>query len=165
MEEVLHLGGRTRLKSESPAEQPSQGNRPSADRRGRYLLRPEWIRTESVVNAGLILVGIYIVQSLLASSFVETAARISIVAWAVAIPLLAALAMLNVAQESYRYASYPLYLLIARAIAQGSAAVGVVSAFWRIWMPAGVVLIVSGVAAIGLYATYARRLEKDNRGG
>jgi hypothetical protein len=32
-------------------------------------------------------------------------------------------------------------------------------------MPAGVVLIVSGVAALGLYATYARRLEKDNRGG
>jgi len=110
-------------------------------------------------------VGIYIVQSLLASSFVDIAARMSIVAWAVAIPLLAALAMLNVAQESYRYASYPPYLLIARAIAQGSAAVGVVSAFWRIWMPAGVVLIVSGVAAIGLYATYARRLEKDNRGG
>jgi len=101
----------------------------------------------------------------LASSFVETAARISIVAWAVAIPLLAALAMLNVAQESYRYASYPLYLLIARAIAQGSAAVGVVSAFWHTWMPAGIVLIVSSVAALGLYATYRRRLEKDNRAG
>ena len=165
MEEVLHLGGRTRLKSESPAEQPSQGRRPSADRRGRYLLRPEWIRAEAVVNAGLIVVGIYIVQSLLASSFADTAARISIVAWAVAIPLLAALGMLNVAQESYRYASYPAYLLMARAIAQGSAATGVVSAFWRIWMPAGIVLIVSGVAALGLFVTYSRRLEKDNRGG
>ena len=153
------------MKSESPAEEPSQGNRPSADRRGRHLLRPEWIRTEAVVNAGLIVVGIYIVQSLLASSFVDIAARMSIVAWAVAIPLLAALAMLNVAQEAYRYASYPPYLLIARAIAQGSAAVGVVSAFWHIWMPAGIVLIVSAGAALGLYATYRRRLEKDNRGG
>jgi len=96
---------------------------------------------------------------------VDTAARISIVAWAVAIPLLAALGMLNVAQESYRYASYPLYLLIARGIAQASAAVGVASAFWHLWMPAGVVLIVSGVAAVALYAAYARRLENDNRGG
>ena len=164
MEEVLHLGGRTRLKSESPAEQPSQGNHPSADRRRRYLVKPEWIRTEAVVNAGLIVIGIYMVQSLLASSFVDTAARLSIVAWAVAIPLLAALGMLNVAQESYRYASYPPYLLAARAIAQGSAVVGVVSAFWRIWMPAGIVLIVSSVAAVGLYVTYARRLDKDNRG-
>jgi len=120
---------------------------------------------ETVVNAGLIIAGIYIVQSLLASSFEDTAARISIVAWAVAIPLLAALGMLNVAQESYRYASYPLYLLIARGIAQGGAAVGIVSAFWHVWMPAGVVLIVSGVAAVGLYAAYARRLENDNRGG
>ena len=165
MDEVLHLGGRTHLKSESPAEQPSQSHRLSADRRGRHLLRPEWIRAETVVNAGLIVVGIYIVQSLLASSFADTAARISIVAWAVAIPLLAALGMLNVAQESYRYASYPAYLLTARAIAQGGAAVGVVGAFWRIWMPAGIVLIVSGVAALGLYVTYARRLDKDNRGG
>jgi len=156
---------RPRLKSQSPAGQPSQGDRPSADRRGRLLLRPEWIRTETVINAGLIIAGIYIVQSLLASSFEDTAARISIVAWAVAIPLLAALGMLNVAQESYRYASYPLYLLIARGIAQASAAVGVASAFWHLWMPAGVVLIVSGVAAVALYAAYARRLENDNRGG
>ena len=165
MEDVLHLSGRTRLKSESPAEQPSQGNHPSADRRRRYLVKPEWIRTEAVVNAGLIVIGIYMVQSLLASSFVDTVARLSIVAWAVAIPLLAALGMLNVAQEAYRYASYPPYLLIARAIAQGSAAVGVVSAFWHIWMPAGIVLIVSAGAALGLYATYRRRLEKDNRAG
>jgi len=101
----------------------------------------------------------------LASNFADTAARISVAAWAVAIPLLAALGMLNVAQESYRYASYPPYLLMARAIAQGSAATGVVSAFWRIWMPAGIVLIVSGVAALGLFVTYSRRLEKDNRDG
>src|SRR6516162_10296282 len=145
--------------------QSSQGDRPSTYRRGRHLLKPEWIRAEAVVNAGLIIAGIYIVQSLLASSFVDTAARISIVAWAVAIPLLAALGLLNVSQESYRYASYPLYLLIARGIAQGSAAVGIASAFWHLWMLAGVVLIVSGVAAVALYAAYARRLENDNRGG
>jgi hypothetical protein len=32
-------------------------------------------------------------------------------------------------------------------------------------MPAGVVLIISSVAAVGLYAAYARRLENDNPGG
>ena len=162
VKEVLHLGGGTRLNSGSPPEQPSEGNRPSADKRGRYLVRPEWIRAEAVVNAGLIVVGIYIVQSLLASSFADTAARIAIVGWAVAIPPLAAVGMLNVAQESHRYASYPPYLLIARGVAQGSAAAGVVSAFWRVWMPAGIVLIVSGVAALGLYVTYLRRLEKED---
>ena len=56
-------------------------------------------------------------------------------------------------------------VLIGRAIAQGSSAAGVVSAFWRIWMPVGIVLIVSGLAALGLYVTYSRRLEKDNRDG
>jgi hypothetical protein len=151
------------VKSEHATGAGSAGDRPSPDRRGRYVLRAEWIRAEAVINAGLIVVGIYLVQSLLASSFVDIAARISIVAWAIAIPLLAALGMLNVAQESYRYASYPPYLLMARAMAQGSAATGVVTAFWHIWMVAGIVLIVSALAALGLYATYSHRLERDNR--
>src|SRR5215471_2738712 len=30
---------------------------PSADQLGRHLVKPEWIRTEAVVNAGLIIVG------------------------------------------------------------------------------------------------------------
>ena len=135
---------------------------PSADRLGRYLLKPEWIRAETVVNAGLIIVGVYIVQSLLAANYTDIAARTSVVAWAVAIPLLAALAMLNVAQERYRYASYPTYLLIARAIAQASAATGLIAAFWHIWMPAGIVVVASALAAFGLYALYSHRLEKDN---
>ncbi|HEX2646750.1 MAG TPA: hypothetical protein VHO95_05955 [Candidatus Dormibacteraeota bacterium] len=138
-------------------------DRPQADKRGRYLVRPEWIRTEAVINAGMIVVGIYVVQTLLGTNYADVAARISIVAWAIAIPLLAALGLLNVAQETYRYASYPLYLLVARGLAQGGAAVGIVSAFWHIWMPAGIVLVASAVVALGLYAGYARQLEKDNR--
>ena len=149
-------------KTESSAAPVHAQGRPSADRQGRYLLRPEWIRAEAVVNAGLIIVGVYIVQSLLAANFADIAARISVVAWAVALPLLAALAMLNVAQERYRYASYPPYLLIARAVAQASAATGLIAAFWHIWMPAGIVVVASALAAVGLYALYARRLEKDN---
>lgn len=145
----------------SGASAHAQGH-PSPDRLGRYLLKPEWIRAEAVINAGLIIVGVYIVQSLLAANFADIAARISVVAWAVAIPLLAALGMLNVAQERYRYASYPIYLLTARAIAQASAATGLVSAFWHIWMPAGIVVVVSAIAALGLYALYSHRLEKDN---
>jgi hypothetical protein len=147
----------------SSGDSSSSRDRPTADQRGRYLLRAEWIRAETVINAGLIAVGIYLVQSLLAASSGDAAARISIVAWAFAIPLLAALAMLNVAQESYRYASYPLYLLLTRALAQAGAAVGLVAAFWHIWVPAGIVLVGSAIAALALYAVYLRRLEQDNR--
>jgi hypothetical protein len=146
----------------SELDDPRVGNQPSKDQRGRYRLPPEWVRAEAVINAGLIVIGIYLVQSFLALSVADVAARISILAWALAIPLLAILAMLNVAQESYRYAPIPMYFLVARAFAQGSAVVGVVAAFWHIWLPAAIVLIVSGLFALGLYATYSRRIMRDN---
>jgi hypothetical protein len=138
-----------------PAADHQKGPQPSE-------LKPEWIRAQALVNAGLITVGVYIAQSLLAANFADIAARIAVVAWAVATPLLAALAMLNVAQERYRYASYHTYFLIARATAQAGAATGLVAAFWHIWMPAGIVVVASALAAVGLYALYLHRLDKDN---
>ena len=146
--------------STPPADSRS---RPSADQRGRYLLKPEWIRQDTVRNAGLIVVGIYMVQSLLGSTFLDVAARLSIVAWAVAIPLLAALAMVNLALQSHRYASFPTYVVVISTIAQGAAVVGVVAAFWHIWIPAGVVVMLSAVLALAFYAAYSRRLDDDNR--
>ena len=149
-------------KAERSTVAPQAHDHQPVDRRGRDLVRPEWIRAEAVINAGLIVVGIYIVQSLLAANFTDVVSRIAVIAWAVAIPLLAVLGMLNVAQEGYRFAAYPFYLIVARAIAQACSLAGLVAAFWHIWMLAGIVLVVSGLAALGLYATHSRRLERDN---
>jgi hypothetical protein len=132
------------------------------DERGRYIVKPEWIRADTTVNAAFIVVGVYLVQTFLATGVTDLAARISIVAWAVAIPLLAALAMLNVVREWYRYTSYPFYWGIAWSVGHGAALIGLGAAFWHIWSPAAIVLIVSGVAGIALYQVSVHRLLRDN---
>jgi hypothetical protein len=146
----------------SGGEDSSSSSRPAADERGRYRIRPEWIRSDTVRNAALIVVGIYMVQSLLAISSVDLPAQIALVAWAIAIPLLAAHGMLNVTHESYRYASFPFYMIIVRIVAPIAALVGMVAAFWHVWMPAGIAFIVSGVVAFAAYSAYSRRLDRDN---
>src|SRR6266851_6702129 len=88
----------------------------------------------------------------------DLAARISIVGWAVAIPLLAALAMLNVVREWYRYTSYPFYWGIAWSVAHGAALIALGAAFWHIWFPAAIVLTASDVVGIALYQVSVHRL-------
>ena len=132
------------------------------DERGRYIVKPEWTRADTTVNAAFIVVGVYLVQTFLGTGVTDLATRISIVGWAVAIPLLAALAMLNVVREWYRYSSYPLYWGIAWSVAHVAALIGLAAAFWHIWFPAAIVLTLSGVAGIALYQVSVHRLLRDN---
>ena len=136
--------------------------RPTADARGRYVVRPEWIRVDTLINVGLIVLGVYILQAFISSNVADVASRISVVAWALAIPLLAFLALLGPAQETFRYASFPLYLLVARGLAQGAAVIGFVAAVWHLWMPASLMLIASGLAGFVVYRLYSGRLDRDN---
>jgi hypothetical protein len=140
---------------------PGRG-RPVPDKRGRYVVKPEWIRADTAINAGFIVVGVYIVQALIGTGVADPATRLSIIAWAVAIPLLAALAMLNLVREWYRYTSYPLYWSIAWIFAHGAALVGLVAAIWHVWFPAAIVLMISGAAGFAVYQISVRRLERDN---
>jgi len=136
--------------------------RPTADERGRYLVRPEWVRTDTLINVGLIVLGVYILQAFISTNAADVAARISVVAWALAIPLLAFLALLSPAQDAFRYASFPPYILVARGLAQGAAVIGLAAAVWHVWMPASLTMIASGLAGFVVYRLYYRRLERDN---
>jgi hypothetical protein len=137
--------------------------RPTADERGRYVVMPEVLRADTLINVGLIVLGVYILQAFMSSGVTDVAARVSVGAWAVAIPLLAFLVLLNQLQESYRYASNPLYLVLARGLAVGAAVIGFGAAVWHVWMAASIVLIASGLGGLLLYQAYYRRLERDNR--
>jgi hypothetical protein len=133
------------------------------DERGRYIVKPEWIRADTTVNAAFIVVGVYLVQTLLAPAPLTWRREYrSSGGWAVAIPLLAALAMLNVVREWYRYTSYPFYWGIAWSVAHGAALIALAAAFWHIWFPAAIVLTVSGVAGIASYQVSVHRLLRDN---
>ena len=145
-------------------DKPSDGPaRPTADERGRYVVLPELVRMDTLINVGLIVLGVYILQAFISSSVTDAAARVSVAAWAVAIPLLAFRVLLNQLQESYRYASYPVYLLLAHGLGLAAAVVGFGAAVWHVWIPASIVLMASGLGGFLLYQAYRRRLERDNR--
>ena len=134
----------------------------TADERGRYRVQPEWTSQATLINVGLLVLCIYLVSSIIAAPAADIAVRIAIVSLVVAMPLLAFLAILSEVQKSRRYASYPWYMVLAQTVAQGAAVLGFGAAVWHVWWPAAVALVVSGIAGLGLFQAYYRRIERDN---
>ena len=128
----------------------------------KYEVKPEWTRQALVVYGGLIGIGVIILQALLSFQTLDLAVLISIISFAVAIPLLATMVLLNHAQTSYRYASYPWYLTLVILLGQGAAFIGIWAAFWHVSPIAGVLLPVSGVIGLIIYGVYLKQLERDN---
>jgi hypothetical protein len=129
----------------------------------KYEVKEEWSRQTGAIQAGLITIGLIIVQAMIATNATDTPALISLWAFAIALPLLAVLVLLNIAQAKYKYASYPFYLTFAYIVGQSSAFVGIVSAFWHVSWVAGVLLLVSAAIGLAVYLAYSRQLEKDNQ--
>ncbi len=115
-----------------------------------------WLQKDNLIYVGLIGIGVVIMQPFIATARLDLPSMISVVAFSLAIPLLAGLVMLNLVQSLHKYAAYPWYLVFARAVSQGSAFVGVAAAFWHVLWIAGVVVSVSGIVGLALYAAYYR---------
>ena len=119
----------------------------------------EWIRQSNRAYGGLIAIGVVMVQPFLTASSLDLSAEICVVAFAVAIPLLAALVMVG-QQELYRRRSTTSLLVsLAKAVAQASAFVGVVAGFWHIVWFAGAAVLATGVVAVGVHSAGFTRLE------
>jgi hypothetical protein len=109
----------------------------------------------------LILIGAYMVQPLLTAPSIDASAKkVSIVAFAVAIPLLAALVMVN-RQEAFRGRLTPsVRVTVSPAVAQAAAFVGIVAGFWHItWIGGVTFLAAGGVVAVGIHSAGYWRLE------
>jgi O-antigen/teichoic acid export membrane protein len=142
---------------------PQAERRETADDRGRYLVQPEWIGQSTLINVGLIVLGIYLVSTLIGAGANDVPSRVAIVSLVVSMPLLAFLSMITELQRTRRYASYPWYLITAQSIAQGAAVLGFGAALWHVWFPAAIAFVVSGATGLLIYTFYYGRLEKDNR--
>jgi TRAP-type mannitol/chloroaromatic compound transport system permease large subunit len=80
----------------------------------------------------------------------------------VAIPLLAALVMVN-RQEAFRSRQTPsVTVTLGRVVAQLAAFVGIVAGFWHISWIAGVVFLAAAVVAVGVHSAGYVRLERTN---
>ena len=98
----------------------------------------EMLRQLGLIYGGLILIGLYMVQPFLTAPSLDASAKVSILAFSVAIPLLAALVMVN-RQEAFRGRQTPsITVTLGRVVAQLAAFVGIVAGFWHITWIAGV---------------------------
>jgi hypothetical protein len=121
----------------------------------------EWLRQINLIYGGLIGIGVLMVQPFLTAASLDLAAKICVVAFSVAIPLLAALVLVNRQEVFRRRATTSVLVEIARGVAQVGAFVGVVAGFWHILWIAGVVMLASGIVGVVVYSAGYMRLERD----
>jgi cation transport ATPase len=125
----------------------------------------EWIRQSNLIYGGLTAAGLVMVQPFLTESSLDTSALVCVIAFAVSIPLLAALLMLNWQEAYRRRASKSPFVEFAKSIAQGSAFVGITAAFWHMSLVAGIVFLAMGIVALGVHSSGYVRLEYDSKFG
>jgi hypothetical protein len=120
----------------------------------------EWLRQNNLIYGGLIAIGVYMVQPFLTAASLDRSARICVVAFSVAIPLLAALVVVN-RQEVFRgHYSGSVAVEITRVVAQLCAFAGVVAGFWHILWVAGVGVLAGGLVAVAVHQAGYVRLER-----
>jgi hypothetical protein len=113
----------------------------------------EWLRQNILIYGGLIGIGVVLVQPFLTAASLDLSATICVVAFSVAIPLLAALVLVNRQEAFRRRVSRSGSVEIARVVAQLCAAAGVVAGLWPIRWIAGVAVLASGLVGIGVHST------------
>jgi hypothetical protein len=122
-------------------------------------MKNEMLRQIGVMYGGLIAIAVVLLQGFLEASSLDTPARVGTIAFAVAMPLLAALVLVN-RQEAFRgRRTASRSVTLARAIAQLAAIVGIVAAFWHITWVAGVTFLVASIVAIGVHSAGFWRVE------
>jgi hypothetical protein len=120
-------------------------------------LEQEWLRQNNLSYGGLIAIGVFMVQPFLTAASLDVAAKTCILAFAVAIRLLAALMLLNRQEAFRRRRARSLVVTVAQACAYA----GVVAGFWHILWIAGVALLASGLLAVAVHSAGYWRLERD----
>jgi hypothetical protein len=121
----------------------------------------EWLRQSNLIYAGLIGVGVVIIQPFLTATSLDLPATVSVVAFSVAIPILAALLLLNEEEAFRRRATNSRFVDAAKAAAQLLAFVGVVAAFWNILWIAGAGILAAAVVGLAVHSVGFSNLERD----
>ena len=121
----------------------------------------EWLDQNALTYGALIGVAVLMVQPFLTAASLDLAATISVIAFSVAIPLLAALILVSRQETFHGRRTRSTLVTISQAVAQGAAIIGLVAAFWHINWIAGVGLLVSGFLAIAIHSAGFWQLELD----
>ncbi len=160
-EELARIAEEARRKADEVAEQ----TRAQADHVTANALTGEGgaeaVRQSGLIYGGLIGIAVVMMQGFLEAPSRDTSATVSIIAFSVAIPLLAALVMVN-RQETFRRRRTPSVSVTgAEVVAQGAAFVGLVASFWHIYWIAGVVFLAAGFVGLFVHSAGWWRLERE----
>ena len=124
-------------------------------------VQAEWIRQSNLAYGGLVAAGLVMVQPFLTETSLDPSATVCVTAFAVSIPLLAALLILNRQEEFRRQMSRSWVVGLAKAVAQGSAFAGLAAGFWHMSMVAGIVFLAMGCLALAVHSSGYVQLEYD----
>jgi hypothetical protein len=92
----------------------------------------EWVRQNNLIYGALIAIGVFMVQPFLTAAALDLSARICVVAFSVAIPLLAALVLVNRQETFRRRRTRSVVVSSTQVVAETCAAAGVVAGFWHV---------------------------------
>jgi cation transport ATPase len=165
-EEHARVAEEARRRAQEQAKAEQERARAESERaKSEALTGPmtqEVLGQRGLIYGGLILVGVYMVQPFLTAPSLDASAKVSIVAFAVAIPLLAALVMVN-RQEAFRgRRTTSVTVTIAHVVAQLAAFVGIVAGFWHITWIAGVTFLAAGLVAVLIHSAGYWRVEQPH---
>src|SRR5262245_22606268 len=119
----------------------------------------EGVRQLGLMYGGLIGIAAIMVQPFLAAPTLDASGGVSIIAFSVAIPLLAGLVMVNW-QETFRgRPSTSVSVSVAKGVGQAAAVTGIAAGFWHITWVAGVTFLVTGFVAMLVHSAGWWRLE------
>jgi hypothetical protein len=119
----------------------------------------EGLRQNGVIYGGLVGVCVLTIQPFLSETELDTSATVSLLAFAVAIPLLAALVMVNL-QEVFRgRRTTSAAVTVAQSLAQFAAVVGIAAALWHATWVAGATFVGVAVVAVGVHSAGFWRVE------
>jgi hypothetical protein len=121
----------------------------------------EWLDQTALMYGALIGTSVLMVQPFITAPSLDLVATISVVAFSIAIPLLAALILVSRQETFHGRRTRSTLVTISQAVAQGAAIIGLIAAFWHIHWIAGVGLLVSGLVAIAIHSAGFWKLELD----
>ena len=124
--------------------------------------RKAWIEQIHVIYGALIAVSLLILQPFLFKGQASgLSAEICVIAFSIAIPILAALSLLNYEEEYRKRIVYSPIVAFVRVIGQSAAFVGLVAGFLHISIWAGLGVLVSGIIGLIAYTIGYKDLYKQ----
>lgn len=135
----------------SAAATTDDGDMRDEDRKWLDNTTPEqkaaWVRQDNLTYGGLIAIGTVIIQPFLTVSSLDLTAMIAVISFAIALPHLAVMVLIEDWPSPEGYPSLRLLPSIAKSLGLTFSMIGIGAAFWHISWIAGVVVSVSGIGA------------------